>query len=356
MNEKVHISGTQFLWLLLAGRLSNCLLLPADSLHALTVPDLLMVTALNAGILLLLMLPTWLLLRHTEDNLTDLAAKRGCFGEKAVCGGYLLLSVFVLFLDMLQFKNFAEHTVKPDFSVVLLCATLLAAGFAAALYGVQALARTAAVVAVVGVALLFIFSALLIPQMERVNLPPAQFSGLKAVLWQTVKELPRTAEIAAVGALYPVVRGKAGMSYAGFVGATAVLSLLVCMVTTAVLGDYAGMTAYPFYTAVTAAKVGTLERLDLPVVTLWLGTFFIRIALFATVFLQHAQRLFGERAGVPAAVLGAAAVFLLTALSQNGTFAGQWRVVTVVYWGVLAVFLLGLPLLVRKAGKRVCAE
>lgn len=331
MTTKNRIGGTQFLWLLLVGRLSNCLLLPSDSLHALTVPDLIAVTALNALFLILLILPTLCLLRNGVSS-------------RIVSFAYLLVSVFVLYLDMLQFRDFAEETVNADFSVTLLTVALIVAGFAAALYGLQALGRSAAVVAVLGIALLAVFGALLFPRIEAVNFPPAVFSGWRAVFAQTVKELPRTAEVVAVGALYPSVNGKVGKTFAVFVGLNAALTLFVCMITTGVLGDFAGLTAYPFYTAVTAAKAGVLERLDLLVVALWLGTFFVRVSLFGSILLDHARRLFGEKYRLPSAALGALALIVLMILTRTVGFSGQWRLVTYLYWGVLALFCLGLPL------------
>ena len=339
MTTHDRISPTQFLWLLLAGRLSNCLLLPSDSLHALTVPDLVAVTALNAVFLILLALPT-IFLWH-----------RGILTNRLVSGGYLLVSLFVLYLDILQFRDFAEETVKADFSVTLLTAALIVVGFAAALYGVQALGRTAAVVAAAGIALLLLFGALLIPRMEAVNFPPAVFGGWRAVFAQTVKELPRTAEIVAVGALYPSVRGKVGKPFAVFVGLNAALTLFVCMITTGVLGDFAGLTAYPFYTAVTAARAGVLERLDLLVVALWLGTFFVRVSLFGSIYLDHARRLFGEKSCILSAAIGAFALVVLTVLTRVIGLGGQWQPITYAYWGLLALFCIALPLVFRR--KRV---
>ncbi|MBR5540707.1 MAG: GerAB/ArcD/ProY family transporter [Clostridia bacterium] len=339
MTPQGRIRGTQLLWLLLAGRLSSCLLLPADSLHALTVPDLIAVTALNALVLLLLALPTLLVLRRGDGNLADR-------GGRLVVVGYLLVSLFVLYLDILQFRDFAGETTKADFSVTLLTASLIVVGFAASLYGLEALGRTAAVVAVIGMALLLVFGALLIPRTESINFPPAVFSGWPTVLSQTVKELPRTAEIVAVGALYPYVNGKVGRSFVGFVGLTAALTLFVCIVTTGVLGDFAGLTAYPFYTAVTAASAGVIERLDIFVVALWLGTFFVRVALFGVICLDHARRLFGDRSRLPVAGVGAVLLMALTVLTQY--IDGQWRTVTYVYWGVLALFGIGLPLWVYR--------
>lgn len=337
MITRDRISPTQFLWLLLAGRLSSCLLLPSDSLHALTVPDLVAVTALGAVFLLLLVLPTVLL------------ARRGItLSDRAVSVGYLLVSLFVLYLDLLQFRDFAEETVKADFSVTFLTVTLIVCGFAAALYGVQALGRVAAAVAVAGIALLLLFGALLLPRLKAVNFPPAVFSGWRSVFAQTVKELPRTAEIVAVGALYPRVNGKIFKPFAAFVGLNALLTLFVCIVTTGVLGDFAGLTAYPFHTAVTAARAGVLERSDLLVVILWLGTFFVRVSLFGSICLDRAQRLFGEKARPLAAALCALVLIGLMILTRAVGDNGQWLWLTYLYWGVLALFCVVLPTVYRR--------
>ncbi len=339
MTRKQQIGSSQLLWLLLAGRLSNCLLLPSDSLHALTVPDLIAVTLLNAGILLLLMIPTMLVLRRTQHSVV---ASRGM----AVFFGGLML--FVLYLDLLQFADFARETVRSDFSVTLLTVALIVTGLTAALYGIQALGRTAAVVAVMGVGLLLLFCVLLIPHMRVLNMPPAVFGGFPTVWRQTLKELPRTAEIVAVGALHPYVNGKPFRAYGVFVGASGLLTLLVCVVTTAVLGDYAGMTAYPFYTAVSTVDVGIVGSTELPVVVLWLGTFFLRMALFGWLWLEQVQIIGGERMRLPAAGVAAALLIVLTVLAQRGTFAEQWPLVTVIYVAALLAVTLIFPLLRRR--------
>ena len=339
MTKKQQISTSQLFWLLLAGRLSHCLLLPSDSLHALTVPDLIAVTLLNALILLLLILPTVWVLRRTRQSL---------IGSRLSAVIYGVLMLFVVYLDLLQFTDFARQTARSDLSVTLMTAALIVTGLTAALYGIQALGRSALVVAVLGVTLLLTFCVLLIPQMRAVHLPPAVFGGFHPVWRQTLKELPRTAEIVAVGALYPYVNGKPFRAYAGFIGASGAVTLLVCIVTAAVLGDFAGLTAYPFYTAVSAAHIGIAESLELPVVVLWLGTFFIRMALFGWLFLEQAQTIFGERVRMPAALTAAVLLITVTVLTQRGTFAGQWGIITVLYGAALLTVTLIFPLCQRR--------
>ncbi len=331
MTEQTRISATQLFWLLVTGRLSGCLLLPADSLHALTVPDLVAVTLLQAVLLLAVYLPIAWYRRRCPHRCS-----------RAAAAVYLPLALVVLYLDCLQFRDFAAHTVTAEFSVTLLTAALIVIGLTAALYGIEAVGRTATVIAAVGVSLLLVFGVLLIPQMQISCFPPSVFSGWRTVLTHTLRELPRTAELAAIGALYPYVGKAAGRAYGHFVWVTALLTLSVCLVTTGVLGDFAGMTAYPFYTAVTAAQAGVLERTDLLIVALWLGTFFVRVALFGVIVSEQACRLFGKRARLPA--VGGAAVLLL--LLSALPVPGEW--LTVGYVALLALSCFGLPLWERR--------
>ena len=347
--KTAHISGRQFFCLLLAGRLSNCLLLPADSVHALSVPDLIGVTVGNAVLLFLLIIPTAWALRRGDKALTDCAISCSPFWGKIVGFGYVLASLFILYLDMLQFKKFAAGTVHAEFSVTLLITLVGLAGFLAAFYGIQALGRTAAILAVGGAAVLLLLGALVFPRIKLLHFPPAVWNGFSTVTGQILKELPRTAEIVAVGALYPCVKGKVLKSYTGFLVAVAALTLFVCLVTTGVLGDYAGMTAYPFYTAVVAGVARFSP--DLLVVVLWLGTFFARVALFGAVYLDHIRRLFGNRAGLPAIGIGTVVLVAAVLLSQRAP-AQLWQIVTIAYGAVLAVFCIGIPLAFAKGGER----
>ncbi len=349
--KTAHISAGQFFCILLAGRLSNCLLLPSDSVHALSVPDLIGVTLGNAVLLFFLILPTAWTLRHGDKTLTECVTACSPLWGKVVGFAYVLASLFILYLDMLQFERFAGGTVHAEFSVPLLIVLVSLAGFLAAFYGIQALGRTAAILTVVGVVTLVLLGALVFPRMKLLHFPPAVWSGFPTMMRQILKELPRTAEIVAVGALYPCVKGKILKSYTGFITATAALTLFVCLVTTGVLGDYAGMTEYPFYTAVIA---GTMHfSPDLLVVVLWLGTFFARVALFGAVYLDHIHRLFGNRAGLPAIGIGTAVLVAAVLVSQMAP-VGLWKIVTVVYGGVLAVFCIGIPLVFAKGGERTC--
>ena len=102
----MKISATQWFWLLLSSRLSQCLLLPSDSLHRASVPDLLIVTALNAAVLLIVTA----LLRFLPSRL------------------YTVLALIAATLDCFRFADLIKMRAAKKFERELLCSTLFCIG------------------------------------------------------------------------------------------------------------------------------------------------------------------------------------------------------------------------------------
>ncbi len=352
MKHKDTISVWQFVLLLLSARLSSDLLLPADSLHALSLPDVILVTLFNDVLLLLLLLPTCRVLRSVSEKKDLAECAKARFGERLINGGFLLLYALVLVLDMVQFTDFAEKTVKAEFSVVGLTVLVLAASLFASFYGIQALSRTATTVAAFSVGALLFFAVMLLPQMETLHFPPATVSEPMVLLRQAVRELPRTAEIAAIGILYPRVNGKVEKGCHWFVILHTLLSVLACVTATGVLGDFATLTAYPYYAAVSVVHLGVLPRMDLVITALWLGTFFVRFSLFFWLFIDRFRKLFGEKQKVlPALCIGAGVTLFLIGFKQ-GFFSTLWDEITIVYVSALILLCLVVPFVIKFRRKR----
>ena len=198
---------------------------------------------------------------------------------------------------------------------------------------------------------LLVFSATLLPEMDRLHFPPVTDGGVERIIRKAVADLPRTAEVLAVGVLFPYVNGSVLKSSAVFSGATAFFSALAGVTAIAVLGDYAAQTAYPYHTAVTAAQIGVFERLDVLVVAMWLGTFFVRFTLFSTVLFDCACRVFEKRSRAPMGVAAFVILSLVAFFIQRGSYNGQWQVVTHLYWWMLGIFCLVLPFILRRRRK-----
>ncbi len=345
MNTVSKISRGQLIALLLTARLSGCLLFSSDSFEQFTLLECLCAMVLNGLFLFLLFLPTLLVLKKRGQGTTETAyGITPAFG-KALDGAYVLLCVFVLGLDMVQFSDFAVKTMKSGFSVPILTIAFIAVCLLASSYGIQALARSSTVVMAFSVVCLIVFTLALIPEMEWVNFPPQQGNAVSRIINKAIAELPRSAEIVSIGLLYPYVNRSHTTACAGFAGMTAFFSAAVSITAVAVLGDFSGLTFYPYYAAVTAAHLGVFQQLDILVTAVWLGTFFIRVTLFCMLLLDCSRRLFGKKAAIPAGWLLFAVLTALSLLIQKGSYSGEWALVTRVYWWVLGGFCLGLPLL-----------
>lgn len=334
---RCRISSGQLVVLLLASRLSHCLLLPTDSVAGLTLTDRLIATALSGVCLFVLLLPTIVCSR--SHGLIDRAYRQSRICGRVVCGGYALLCLFILCVDIVQFCDFAEQVMPSGFSVGALTVALIAVAFAASFYGIEALARTALPVAVFTVLCLGVFSIALFPEMRVLHFPPRSSGG---IITAVLRDFPRTAEMAVMGMLIPYSRTPRVRGAALFAGGVSALTALVTITSLAVLGDFALQTAYPYYTAVTAAQIGVFERPDILVTAVWLGTFFIRMTMFCRLFTTAVRRLFGATAERWSAVGGAVAVSIFALVVSRGWFAGQGF--ATVYWIVWGVFVIALPL------------
>ena len=339
MKRSPFVSVWQLVLLFSAARLSNGLLLPADSLHALSLPELLLVILFEDMLLLLFLLPTCHAFSRTPPKLFGTR-----FFKQATGFGLLLLYALVLLLDMTQFTDFAEKTVKAEFSVSGLTVLVLATAMFAAFHGIQALCRTATVVAVFAIGSVVLFALLLLPQMNTLHFPPATISEPSGLISIALQELPRTAEVVAIGALYPHIKGDVTKGCHYFVVLNTVVSVLICVTVTGVLGDFSAFTAYPYYAALNVVHLGVLPRMDMVITALWLGTFFIRFSLFFWLFIDRFCHLFGTKRKLPAALCIGVIIVLFLVGFKGGVTAALWDEITVVYGLALVLFGLVLPI------------
>ena len=138
-------------------------------------------------------------------------------------------------------------------------------------------------------------------------------------------ELPRSIEVAVVGMLLPYVRGSSSKGYAVWTTVLAGVLVLMQATITGVLGDFAAQVRFPYYTAVTAADVGIIQRMDLIAVAVWLVVLFVKMAFYSMLYMSCAQRIFGKNRKPLYAVAGGGTVFV-TGLSFAG-LAAQSRCV-----------------------------
>lgn len=353
MNDTTSkISGAQLTVVLLAARLSGCLLFTFEDTPSLSLQGCILSAAINGVFLVLLLLPTLFSLRHDNRRFWSVTAGKTPLVDKSVNAAFLLTCVFLMAMDVVQFSDYALRTMRSDFSVLILTLVLIAACLAASGYGIQAIARSSTIVAVFVIVALLVFTGALLPELRGVHFKPTSRFETMLIVKKALFDLPRTAEVLAVGWLYPHVTKNQGWSSLWFVGILTAVSALVGVISVGVLGDFAGMTPYPYYTAVSAAKAGVLQRFDIVVTTVWMATFFMRFTLFSFLIRSTAKRAFGERAVLPTLITAFVVLSVVAYVIQQGNYSGEWRVATLIYWGVLFIATLVLPVFVWPERRR----
>ncbi len=357
MNNLPKISAAQLVALLLTSRLAVSLTF-TPTVHQLSHgADFLLSLLLQGVLLLLLLLPTlWFARRTGGIGTLDYGfAALGRGGGTAVAVFYGLVCLYVQTADLLRFSRFAANVLSPDMSRAVLCVVLMATAGVAAFYGLQAIARSAVIIACFVVATIALAALALLPRMELINFPPLLYDGLPPVIAGALEELPRSMEIVAAGLLIPHVKSGFARGCVWWCTAFTAVALVIQTTVVGVLGDFGQMELYPYYTAITTAQISVLQRLDIVATAIWCGALFLKTAFFGMLFVECLQKVVGSR-WRPVVATAGAAVALTAGLVLGGKLPLQTE--QVILWYTSAVLLglcaLVLPLLflLREALRR----
>lgn len=349
MTKTSQISAGQLTALLLTSRLAVSMTF-APTLHQVSHGSDYLLSALLHGILILAAALPFLWFAKRTDCASPLEYSYILWGRggAAVAVGYGLACLIYQVMDMIRFSQFVSTTLSPDISRTVLCVTLVAAAYAAAFYGIQAVGRAAALVFFVVAAAIIFIGIVLLPDMELIHFPPFLYDGTGPVFSGALEELPRTSELVLLGLMLPYVHGGSksiGKACLGFGIGLTVCSLIIQATALGVLGDFSGMVLFPYYTAVTAAKASLLQRMDVLATAIWLGALFIKTTFLAMLFLNCTGRLAGAKFRAPAAVISIALVAGLGI--WLGDLALQWE--RQIIWIVSAALLLGFAIVLPLA-------
>ena len=288
MNNQQQISMGQLAAILLTSRLAVSMTF-APTAHLLS-------TLLQALLLALLLLPTWWFARRSEGISTlDYAVAVMGKGGGAVAVFYGLACLYIQAADLIRFSRFAASTLSPGMSREVLCIVLMVTAGIAAFYGIQAIARSAAIIAVFVVAAIVLVALALLPRMELINFPPLLFDGGAPVIAGALEELPRSLELAVLGLLIPYVKGSLTKGSLWWIGAFTAVELIIQVTVVGVLGDFGAMELFPYYTVLTTVQVSVLQRLDIVATAIWIGALFLKIAFFGMLFIDCFQRVTGQK-------------------------------------------------------------
>lgn len=187
--------------------------------------------------------------------------------------GINLLGAFSYFLKNYFFEYFSHPAI---------IAILAAAALYASVLGPQAIARAAAVTAVIfaGVLLIIIFGVT--GEFDLYNLQyavPKEKNLPMTLMREIYDSVGRSAELAALVFLLPRVEKQRKAGTFGYLAVKLAFVELTAFLITAVLGNYAKGLSMPFYTLTTYAKSSVIERYDSIYMLVWTIAVFIKASV-----------------------------------------------------------------------------
>lgn len=349
MEKTVKISAWQLMTLLLVGRVAAALTYTGGSAGVAHGTDRMAALLLEAAFALLLFLPTLWYSRAAQGiGALEYAYVQFGKGGAVVAVLYSLYCLYIQSLDLMQFDHFAAAATSPELSRPVLCIVLVMAAFIAAFYGLEAVARTASVIALLMIAAIVFLTVCLLPDMKRLHFPPLFYGGVTPILTGALESLPRFLELGLIALLVPYVKGVGKGLSAGVLFSTAVV-LVMQATLVGVLGDYNEMVTYPYYTAATLAQSSLIQRLDILVTAVWLAGIFVKMSLMAVIFLGCMRQAFGDKWKLLYVSAGGASVLAVGLLLGDRMLEAEYGFLWVISMSLLLLFAVALPVILLGA-------
>lgn len=214
-----------------------------------------------------------------KKSVTETALSKNRFFGIFIAALYLLFFLFYTVNSLLHFQKFLSARFFQNSGSIIMLAVLLAVCVYCASLGVEALSRS-------GVLLFWLFIAALIIMVlysvQDIDLTNLIFEKLEKnnLFTAVMYDLSRNGEICAAAFLAKHVREKLRCGVYGLMASKLLLIEAVTLLITAVLGDFAKLTDYPFLTVGTFGGTGFIQRGDALYLIVWTVTAVINISLF----------------------------------------------------------------------------
>lgn len=251
---------------------------------------------LSLGIGILVLLPAlWLHSMSGDKNVVmlSLSVWRRLGVGIALC--YFVYTMMTAVSTFAHFEFFMTNAIFPQSSTLFFIITMWIAAVYASSMGLEAIARTGAVVfAAFLVSFGFIVFASL-GQVDLVELKLPLDNIWKEVGASAYEAFSRNAEFVVVLLLLPHIKGNLKKGVLAFLCMLVVTSEIIAFLILTVLGDYSATQTLPYYTLSSAAEFSIFQRLDALHMTVWVAIALVKIALYLFLSVECLQMLFPEK-------------------------------------------------------------
>ena len=352
MEDKKMIGWGQLLLLLFMCRVFTLMtFVPfAGSDETLTVH--ITAAAIGAVIQGILLIPVVIL----KGSVTGLTLQKNKPAGIILTALYLVFFLFYTSGSLIDFRGFLNAKFFPTADSVLWIGVLLIVGVYCGCLGIEALGRSAVLLFWIFIASLVIMCISSVHEFDTANLNFG-FTSAEGLFSAVLEDLSRNGEICALAFLAGNVRERLRCGVYGLLVSKLVLISSATLLITAVLGDFASLTQYPFLAVGAFGDARFIERGDALYLIVWTITAIINIALF----LHISAGLIGEvfpkcrfRTTISAVVVFAMTTcFTLTGLSFPQVYdivCSGWSIVLLA--GVIPLIVLISQIAKKKGGKR----
>ena len=322
----------------------------ADWLAALFMPIVLLVIAV----------PTFCFLKvsHRRDVCEFAHGIHPAFG-RVIAVLYAILFFVLAYTPVARFSFFVTSAMQQEqgnwfFPILIFLPVCFAA-----IKGIQAIVRTGAVFAVVSFAAVGIILVALIPRLDFLNIYSPWYDGGTEIGYSLTLMISNSLELSMILMLAPTVKGSITRAYLCYAFFAPMVLFFVLFTVVAVLGQYANLQLFPFYSVAGIARIGELTNLSALEASVWIVGVFIKSATYLYLSHRCLQRVVGSnhRSAV-ICLLGAAGV-IAASLSSETVKKAQLNFSVGGTLVISGIFIVALPLILAAAGKikkKVCYE
>lgn len=201
---------------------------------------------------------------------------------KALSIFYALSFLWAAAVVAARFSLFSGIVLLQQENLNIFLFVLLAVSIYCASKGLEPLARTSMIMAVILLISLFLMTVAASKDFNPIYLSLPLQNGMQPVILQGFYSACRTVELTALLFIAPKTSGALQKGFFIWIAVFCVQFALLFLAVGAIAGDYGELQMFPLYTLASLAKIGILERMDDLLTGIW-----VICAMLKTAFLMH---------------------------------------------------------------------
>lgn len=253
------------------------------------------------------------------------------------------------------YNTFVMNILAPKVSIYLVCISIIVASCYGAYKGIEGLSRASGLI-LVGVLASFIFIiCALMTKIDSYNFIPFLYYGNTEFIDGIKFMVSNSSCIALMGILFPIVKGNIKRGIICWNVSVYLILIILVTVIVGALGDYLKTQVFPIYAASSISEIGLFKRMDSLYIGIWTTAVFLKLAVYLYVFSLLIDKIFGNKAGRVAILIGGAivAAISLWIVSHKTTYFFR-EILDYMLWSTITtVFLIPIILLIVDLVKSV---